>query len=452
MFYQDICNKQMKGFYMGRYRKFQNNMVRTSSFTSRSISAEMATRKTAWNDWGTTFSFLPNPSETLRAMGKDISEYKYLLEDSHVNGCLSSRKAGVLGQSWSLDRNNCLQRQYEIIKSIFDGWPIIEISNEMLNACFFGYQPAETLWEKVLGLVLPKALVPKDPDWFRFSDTNELRYMSKTNMTQGEEIPPYKFIVARYRASYERPYGRPLGSCVYWPVKFRHAGIKFWTMFTERFGMPWIKASYPLGSQLPRVQEMIDILDKTIQDGIVAYPTEFNVEALKMNDTASSDIFKNYVEEMNKEISIGILGQTLTTEVGETGGAYALGKVHATIRDDIVAEDKAIIEGIFNTLISWIYEINWPTADIRPKFKLIEASAPTESDGKLAVYLKQAGVKFTKEYFQKRFNLADTEFDISAGDNNPLLNPEKDLENSVNSSVEDLTHETRDTGKPTGGK
>lgn len=384
----------------------------------------------------------------MRRLGKDVSEYKYLLEDSHVNGCMSSRKAGTLSLNWSLDRNESQTRQYQTLKSIFDNLPMNDISSEILNAIFFGYQPVEIIWEKIGGLILPKDIVPKDPDWFRFSDVNETRYLTKRNMVTGEPIPNYKFIMARYRPSYERPYGRPLGSVVYWPVKFRHTGLRFWTSFCEKYGMPWVKASYPLGTQAVRVQEMISMIESTIQDGIVAYPTEFNVEALKMNDTASSDIFEKYVAEMNQEISIGILGQTLTTTVGKEGGALATAKVHATVRDDIVNEDKSIVEAVYNTLISWIYELNWSGSESRPKFKLVAAPQPTKDDAQAAVYLRQTGIKFTKEYYQNRFNLLDTEFDLAPV---PVAGPGMggmtgaEEPPDAESATSGLTHEARDT-------
>jgi phage gp29-like protein len=217
----------------------------------------------------------------------------------------------------------------------------------------------------------------------------------------------------RYRPSYERPYGRPLGSVVYWPVKFRHSGLRFFTQFVEKYGTPWLRAEYPLGAQASRVQEMLSMLDTTVQDGIVAHPSEFKVEALKMNDGSSADIHSKYIDMMNEEIAIGILGQTLTTKMSASGGSFAAAKVHATVRDDIVCEDKKLVEMVYNTMISWIYELNWANSDARPTFKMIAAPQPTKDDAQMAVYLGSTGIKFTKEYYQNRFNLLDTEFELA---------------------------------------
>jgi phage gp29-like protein len=423
------------------------------------LKQEIAIRETAWSYYR-VLGFLPNPSETLRKLNKDIAEYKYLLEDSHVNGCLESRFAGTLSLKWTLDRNNCAVRQYQTINAILTGMPMMEILHEILYSVFFGYLPIEIIWEKVGGNLLPKEIAPKDCDWFRFSDLNEGRYLTKRNMVTGEPIPNYKFIMARFRASYERPYGRPLGSVVYWPVKFRHAGLRFWTEFAEKFGQPWIKAEYPLGTQAARVMEMLDMLDKTVQDGVVAYPSEFKIETVDVNKTASGDIFNQFVEHMNEEIAIGILGQTLTTKAPASGaGSFALGKVHEHVRGDIVNGDKQIIENVFNTLISWIYELNYASSDIRPVFKMIDTPAPTVDDAQMAQYLTQCGVKFTPNYFQNRFNMIpDDEFTVGpaqgsvdaglmmstdSSGNHPFVAgaDTKSMDNDVSM----MTHESRDT-------
>jgi len=444
---------------MGRYKKYRpERMIQIplqsggamtfAAPSSTRLSQEIATRETAF-DFFKTMGYLPNPSETLRKIGREISEYKYLLEDAHVNGCMESRIAGTLSLDWTLDRNGSLSRQYTTIKAILDGWPMSDIMHEILYAVFFGYQPVEVLWESTGGMLLPKAIAPKDPNWFRFNEENELRYLTQENQIEGVPVPNYKFIMPRYRPSYERPYGRPLGSVVYWPVKFRHSGLRFYCAFVEKYGTPWLRAEYPLGAQAARVQEMINMLDTTVQDGIIAHPSEFKVEALKMNDGSSSDIHDKYIQLMNEEISIGILGQTLTTKMDESGGSFAAAKVHGGIRDDIVSEDTKIIEMVYNTLIGWIYELNWPAAGNQPKFQMISPPNPTKDDAQMAVYLEQTGIKYTKEFYQNRFDLLDTEFELkTAAEMAPAIKPVSPEDVSPDDKSGDtatLTHETKDT-------
>ena len=431
----------------GNMSFYEPDQLLSTQMTPRAaLPMELAVRETAWNYYR-VLGFLPNPSETLRRLGRDISEYKYLLEDSHVNGCMTSRKAGTLCRKWELDRGDSPAQVYQTIKALFDAWPIYDIMQEALNCLFFGYQPVEVIWEKIGGAVLPKEVVCKDPDWFRFSDINEIRYLTKRNMVTGEPVPQYKFLMPRYRASYERPYGRPLGSVIYWPTKMVHTGFRFLTNFCEKYGQPWVRASYPLGTQEQRVQELINAIDSTIQDGIVAFPDEWKVEALEMNKTSSAEIFKTFIEMAHQEIAVGILGQNLTTVV--SGGSYAASKTHGEIRQDIVDEDIRIMERMFNDLISWIYELNYSATDAKPTFKLVQEKEADRDSAQAALTLTQTGIKFTKEYYQNRFGMLDTEFDLTAlpaqqvgSDGNDLPMPSEG-----DADVTNATHDATDMAR-----
>jgi hypothetical protein len=119
---------------------------------------ELGIRETSWNYYR-VLGFLPNPDETLRAIGKDIAEYKYLLTNPFVNGCMSSRKAGTLSLDWDIDQGKCPDKYFKIIQQIYNSWDVESINDELLNASFFGYQPAEVIWmrDKIKGnsIIIP---------------------------------------------------------------------------------------------------------------------------------------------------------------------------------------------------------------------------------------------------------------------------------------------------------
>lgn len=411
---------------------------------------EIAVRETAW-DYYRVLGYLPNPDKILRKLNKDIDEYEQLLSDSRVKAAFNSRRAGTLSLEWGLDQAGSPARAYKCINSLFKSYPMTEIMAEMLNAVFYGYQPVEVLWKKIGSLVLPEQIVSKPARWFRYSDLNELRYLTKRNMITGEPIPERKFLMARYHPSYSNPYGESLGSACYWPVKFRHTGFRYFTQFIERFGMPWVLAEYPLGARKERVQEMLENLNNAMQDGVVATPSEYKVSALNMNSESSSKIYSEFIDLCNTEITMAILGQNLTSEV--KGGSYAAAKVHQGVRQDLIFEDVRMIECTFNTLIDWIFHYNF-NGDARPKFNMTPTPAPTKDDAQQAVYMTQAGVRFTKEYWQSRFLLTDTEFDVTdpqvgqggfGGD--PAIAPEDGSLQDTDQAVAEGTVEAKDPAR-----
>jgi phage gp29-like protein len=325
----------------------------------------------------------------------------------------------------------------------------------MLNGVFYGYQPVEILWKKQGGMILPEQIVSKPARWFRYSDTNELRYLTKRNMITGEPLPSYKFIVCRYHSSYANPYGESLASAIYWPVKFRHSSFRFFTTFMEKYGMPWVKVTYPLGTQEQRVQEMVSIMSTAMQDAIVAAPEEMKVEMLDMSQTSSAEIYKTFIDLCNTDISIALIGQNLTTEV--SGGSYAAAKQHGQVRQEVISEDIRMVESAFDTVIQWIHELNF-SGEKLPKFKLVAAPQPTLDDANTAVALTKAGVKFKDLYFENRFGLLSDEFEMGINEAmKPKVSPfggkpgegETDGDGASNTDVETLetTHEAKDPAK-----
>jgi phage gp29-like protein len=383
----------------------------------KQMTSEIAVRETAW-DYYRVLGYLPNPDKILRKLGKDIDEYEQLLADSRVKGAFNSRRAGTLSLEWEIDQMEAAPRPFKTIKEVFKDYPMQDLIADMMQAVFFGYQPTEVIWKKTGAYVLPIQVVTKPARWFRYSDTNELRYLTKRNMITGEPVAKYKFLVPRYHPSYGNPYGEALGSAVYWPVKFRHTGFRYFTTFIERYAMPWLKFSYPLGMQDFRVSEMVNILSSTLADGVIAVPAETPTEILDIGKETSANIYKEFIDLCNTEIAIAILGQNLTTEV--QGGSYAAAKAHQLVRRDLIDEDVRMITDTMNTLIDWIYEINFGDQP-RPSFRLSQKPQMYKDDAQMAVYMTQAGVKFTEQYWLNRGGLTEDEFELGPTANDTQL-------------------------------
>ena len=88
-----------------------------------------------------------------------------------------------------------------------------------------------------------------------------------------------------------------------------------------------------------------------LQDAVAIVPEEYSVEILdkSSNQGKSDSMHKTYLDFMNLEIAMAILGNNLTTEV--QGGSQAAATVHMSVRDDIVESDANICEQVFNELI-----------------------------------------------------------------------------------------------------
>ena len=373
------------------------------------LSEEIATRKRSLNYYSLAMSYLPDPDIVLKKQGKDMKVYKELLCDSHVFACVQSRKAGVLSLEWEinrgLDKDETAEKVIETIKKL----DIYKLINDILDATLFGFQPIEIIWGRVDNLVLPIELKAKPSEWFCFDDENQLKFRTKEHYF-GEELPLKKFLCPQTNPSYENPYGERTLSRVFWPVTFKKGGLKFWVIFTEKYGIPHLIGKHPRGASEEETDRLAGLLEQMVQDAIAVIPDDSSVEIQEANKSSSAEIFEKLMDKMNAEISKAILGQTLTTEIGSTG-SYAASNTHFAVRQDIIDADKKMVEKTINKLIQWIYEINFSNKDI-PVFEMFEVEDIDLGLAQRDKILSETGVKFTKEYFIKNYGLEEDDFDI----------------------------------------
>ena len=396
-----------------------------------------------------------------------------MLCDPHVFACTQSRKAGVLSLDWEINRGLDKDKNAVAIEELLKKLDIHKLISDILDATQFGYQPLEIIWKKTKsGHVLPEKIIAKPPEWFCFDDDNNLKFRTKENY-YGEIVPDKKFLLAQNNPSYNNPYGErtlsrvfwsvtfkkgglkfwvvftekygmphligkhprgasreetttladmledmvqdaPFGertlSRVFWSVTFKKGGLKFWVVFTEKYGMPHLIGKHPRGASREETTTLADMLEDMVQDAIAVIPDDSSVEIQEANKSSSAEIYEKLIDKMNSEISKAILGQTLTTEIGSTG-SYAAANTHMAVRQDIIDSDKKLVESVINQLIRWIYEINFSNEEI-PVFEMY---APEEVDLTLAQrdkILSETGVKFTKDYFIKAYGLEDEDFYI----------------------------------------
>ena len=374
------------------------------------ITDEIATRKRALNFYSLA-NILPDPDIVLKKQGKDMRIYKELLCDPHVFACVQSRKAGVLSLEWAINRGSEEKDKIaEEIENLLVNLDIHKLISDILDATQFGFQPLEIMWKRdKSGHVMPERVVAKPPEWFCFDDDNTLKFRTKENF-YGEELPNKKFLLVQNNPSYNNPYGERTLSRVFWNVTFKKGGMKFWVVFTEKYGMPHLIGKHPRGASKAETDSLADMLEEMVQDAIAVIPDDSSVEIQEASKSSSAEIYEKLIDKMNSEISKAILGQTLTTEIGSSG-SYAAANTHMQVRQDIIDSDKKLVETAINQLITWICEFNYPNIDV-PVFELY---APEDVDLTLAQrdkILSETGVKFTKDYFIKAYGLEDEDFDI----------------------------------------
>lgn len=365
--------------------------------------------------WHILNNVLPNPDTVLRKRGSGIHIYRELLSDAHLAACLRSRKSPVLAKEWQMKKNGSAA-VFKKLKDWFDDLGKNAFLDDFMDIVFWGYYPTELIWQLSDGLWLPKP-VPKPPEWFLFfigdSGEPELRFISKQNPVNGV-APPDEFtmICPSVGHSYDNPYGRGVASLCFWPIVFKRAGIEFWMTFAERFSIPWVKGSSEKGMSEEDLKKFAEKLEDLVQDAVIALTGGQDVSLLSdSGKSASGDLYEGMCAYMDLQISKGVLSQTMTTEVGEKGGALATAKVHLDVRADVVEGDLKLAQEFFQSVIRTIMQRNGYNPKDAPVISPFEEedirAARAERDAKLNNTMKTSGVRLSRRYFQEKYFLED---------------------------------------------
>jgi len=417
--------------------------------TTRSIKAipDFASRERSI-DWSGMWQWLQNPDPVLRELGSDVSVYEEIESDSHLTAVIAQRKSGVTSLLWAIDRGTAKSRVSKLITRMFENLEITRIISEVLDDFKYGYSPLEIKWalDKESGIVFPLDVRGKPAEWFIFDAKNELKFLSSNAPTEGEELPPRKFLLSQHNGRYKNPYGEALLGRVFWPVSFKKGGLKFWTAFTERYGMPFAVGKVPRASDEAEYQKLADMLNDMIQDAVAVIPDDSTLEFVQSDVSGSSDTFEGLISFCNFEISKAIIGQTLTTEAGERG-ARSLGEVHIDVRADIIQEDKRRVERAFNTLIKWIVEINFGPNTEPPKFTMFEEEDVDLKMAERDKILSDFGttkVEFSQDYIDRTYGFQKGDVVVSEKAETPAPAPNAEAEDEFAEGTENAKSSFKD--------
>lgn len=361
---------------------------------------------------------LENPDPVLRteSAGKGIKLYDEVARDSHAGAVLDTRYRAVVKNEWDVMPASDKRRDIEIADFAKE---VLLASNydlgreKLLASILYGFAVSEIMWEVSGGDIWIKEFLDKRQSRFVFDLDRKLRLLTPQNMIYGDEVPDRKFLVLTY-GSADNPYGEGLGRRLWWPVWFKKNGIKFWVMFAEKFGSPTSVGKYPTGTSSEDQNKLLDAIKAIQQETGVVIPETMAVELLEAARQSSVNTYQSLCDFMNAEISKSVLGETLTTEIGRTGGAYAASQTHEGVRQDILKADAdALCECQNNFLIRWIVDFNFGPQKIYPRvwIRTEEAEDLKTLSERDKILVKDIGLPVAKKYFYEAYEIPEPQAD-----------------------------------------
>lgn len=208
---------------------------------------------------------------------------------------------------------------------------------DLCDAIGKGISVQELLWDwNQEGEITPRASYWVHPQFWGYDSTGTeimLRNIEGIGSRGYTEMPDEKFLVGRYKTRS----GNPLTYGFSRVLAFWWSGMIFgrqWLMrYAQIFGIPLRVAKY--GKNMGEADK--DALELWLRDlaaaGYAMIPEGSEVQILEASKNGSDNPQNHLIDLADRVCDILILGQTLTTDVGDSG-SRALGDVHAAVRQD----------------------------------------------------------------------------------------------------------------------
>ena len=353
-------------------------------------------------DW---LAGIPDPDEVLRRTGRSRADLRQLLRHAEVSQAMDTRREAVLATPWRLEdaKSRAAKFVEEELGRIIDA-----LIAAAWAAVPYGYSVAEVVFARRGGRIGIGAVHAPAFEWFRPLPDGSFRYFPEDGSggIVGIECNPQKFLLTTRNASYQNPYGEALMSPLYWPVTWGLQGWQLWLDFLETFGAPIVvgkTASY---------QAFVDAMAaQGVKRAVGWQPTGDN-ESLETITASSPGEFERLESALEKTIQRVILGQTLTSDVGETG-SFAAAKVHNEVREDKRRADLRMVTRTVQALINTLWQLNGFPGEA-PEFVMQDdVGLEKERADRDAVLADKVGVRFTPEYIAERYDLEAEDFTLT---------------------------------------
>lgn len=361
---------------------------------------------------------LPDPDLVLAAQGLGRHELRKLETDDEISAALETRREAVVATPWRLEPYDSEPAQWL--------WETISPHLEALlrgawAALPYGLSIMEVIYAKGPRIGLSR-ITEKPVEWFEPRRDGTLWYSAPAGSVGMAYVPGIptpvdttaKFLLTRRNPTYRNPFGEALLSRCYWPWFFRTNGWRFWMRFVERFGDPLL-----LG-QVFDPQAFVTAMQGLGLDAVVGVSKEEHISAVTAGQAGE---FEKLEMALGRRIQKLILGQTLTSEVGDTG-SYAAAQVHNEVRDDKRRADIRLVSGTVQTLCNALWALNGIPGEA-PTFIMADdaglQSARAERDAKLVPALSASGLRLSRDYYLDTYDYETSHLeDAPAPDASPV--------------------------------
>ena len=130
-------------------------------------------------------------------------------------------------------------------------------------------------------------------------------------------------------------------------VLYKRGNMGDWAEFCQIFGMPIREYLYDAGDEKTREKLLRDARNQG-GNAVYIHPKDSDLRLIDCGSkTGSADLYERFMNMCNTEMSIAVLGNTLTTDAKATG-TQALGRVHQDEENEMKEDDRDFVIDVLN--------------------------------------------------------------------------------------------------------
>ncbi|HEY4294524.1 DUF935 domain-containing protein [Luteibacter sp.] len=325
----------------------------------------------------------------------DADEYLTLAlemeeRDLHYASVLGTRKLAASGLDVtveSLTDDAADVRMADALRELVAAPEFDELRADLVNALGAGYAVSEIMWDKSGKTWMPCDYKERDPRHFRFDrDTGrELRLIDPQDMVNGIALAPYKFVVHYPRIRPGLPIRGGLARLAAVAYMCKSWAWKDWMSFADIYGLPMRVGKYGPGASADDIAKLMSAVANLGSDAAAVMPSGMSIDFQTAAQTAGAgDFFRGLAEWWDKQVSKGVIGQTMTAD---DGASMAQAQVHQLVREDLLTADaKALQNTLQRQLVRGFIDLNFGPG----RYPRLTVNVPKPED--VAALVKALGI------------------------------------------------------------
>lgn len=285
-------------------------------------------------------------AEVLRQAGRGYPDRFFSLatdmeeRDLHYAAVLGTRKRALTGITPLVVAASNSAEDEKIAEAVREmiGQPefVDDYLTDLLDALGKGYSVVETIWDRSAKEWWPKRYEWRDQRHFVIDQRDGRTLRLKDSSIEGVDLPPFKFSIHRPKLMSGLPIRAGLARLAAWAFLYKSYTLKDWMAFLEVYGMPLRVGRYSRNAKDAEKRVLLTAVRNISSDAAAIIPKEMEIEFIEAKGGTGNAVFSAKAEYLDRQISKGVLGQTMTTDDGSSLGQAA---VHENVRHDIARAD-----------------------------------------------------------------------------------------------------------------